>query len=432
MFKFFASDSWYKKAAKAEEGHDTTAGSPEIAAESLSPVVVEGDDGSMYKVPLTKILNITPHGNADRLELAWVYGFQVIVKKDQYKVGDTVLYIPIDSILPQWLEDRLFPYSKDPVTGELVPPKIKLHHHRVRQIRIRKIASQGMLIDMNDIQKDIEKLSGALVLEKDYAKWLDITKYEPPAAGPSSTMGAGRNRNKKHEHPLFHKYNGLSNIKWFPTFFAEGETEVVLQEKLHGTNARASILPYIATTPWKKFLKFLKLTPAVEHCYGSNNVQKSVATNAKHFYESDVWGDCFKALDVFSKLKVGEIVYGEIVGPGIQSNYDYGLNEHRFVVFDVKTLQADGKLKWLAPDAVEEFCKERGFEYVPVLYKGKYYRDLTLSFTKGASVYCPKQKVREGIVIKDATTYNDAVGNKRALKWVSEDYLADDTNTDNH
>lgn len=389
---------------------------------------VEQKDGSTYKVPLTNILEISAHNNADSLEVATVYGFQVIVKKGQYRAGDAVVYIPIDSILPQELEDKLFPYTKNE-KGELQPPKIKLHHHRVRQIRIRGLASQGMLINTLDVADKVNfKKAHA---EDDLAAILGVTKYEPPEAGPSSTMGAGRSRNKKHEHPLFHKYNGLDNIKWFPTLFKEDE-EVVVQEKLHGTNARASVLPYMANTWKKKLKKLFGLAPKIEKCYGSNNVDISAATDYKGFYGEDVYGKTFNALDVFSKLKEGEIVFGEIVGPGIQKGYTYGLKEHQFVVFDVKRLQPDGKsFEWLTPSDVEDFCKERGFAYVPVLYRGKYNRDYIYGLTKGKSVFDPATKVREGVVVKAANNYTVG-GNKKALKWVSEDYLADDKNTDFH
>lgn len=382
-----------------------------------------------YKVPLTQILEIQPHGNADALELAIVYGFQVIVKKGQYKAGDAVIYIPIDSILPQWLEDRLFPYTKD-ANGVMVPPKVKLENHRVRQIRLRKVASQGMLVNTLDVADKVNFKKAKL--EDNLAEVLEVTKYEPPTPGPASTMGKDKQRNKKHEHPLFHKYNGLDNIKWFPTLFKEGEDMVVIQEKLHGTNARASILPYQADTLWRKFKKLIGLAPEAEECYGSNNVQKSVAGAGKaHYYGEDVWGNTFRAMDIFSKLKLGETVYGEIIGPGIQKNYDYGLTEHKFVLFDVKVLEADGKQRWLSPSEVDEFAKKRGFETVPELYCGPYNKELAYKLTKGPSVYCPKQKVREGIVIKAFNNYS-VDGNKKALKWVSEDYLDDKSNTDFH
>lgn len=374
-----------------------------------------------YKVPYTKILDITPHSNAERLELATVYGFQVVVSKDKYKVGDEVVYIPIDSILPQWLEERLFPADS----------KIKLHGSRVRQIKIRKLASQGMLIDPIDVFMEIKKSVGTVTLEMDLSKALGITKYEPPVSGNVSLrLNNQKKRNKVYENPLFHKYNGLNNIKWFPDMFKEGE-DVVIQEKLHGTNARASLLPYATNTLWKKIKKWLGIAPAIERCYGSNNVEISAKTDYKGFYGEDVYGSTFAKAEIFSKLKLGETVFGEIIGPGIQKGYDYGLKHHLFVVFDVKVLQPDGKQKWLTPDEVEAFCMERKLSYVPLVYRGPYNKELAYSLTKGPSKLDPKQKVREGIVIKSMHEY-DREGNKKALKWVSEDYLDDKNNTDFH
>lgn len=384
----------------------------------VAPTSASEDGGSTYKVPLTTILELNPHTNAERLELATVYGFQVIVRKGQYKVGESVIYIPVDSILPQWLEDEIFPADS----------KVKLNNHRVRQIRLRGLASQGMLLDPIDVSKKVNPKY--LTLEQDVAAILGVTKYEPPQRGPSHTQGLAKNRNKKHEHPLFHKYNGLDNIKWFPTMFKDGD-QVVIQEKMHGTNARASVLPFVANTWRKKLKKFFGIASKTENCYGSNNVDISAATEYKGFYGEDIYGKCFSEMDIFSKLKSGEIVYGEIVGPKIQKGYEYDLESHEFLVFDVKVLQEDGKFRWLNPSEVTEFCKDRGLNTVPQVYVGPYNKDMTYSLTKGPSVYDPKTKVREGVVVKAAEGY-DVEGNKKALKWVSEDYLADATNTDFH
>lgn len=418
MFSFFK---------KKELPTFVTEGSAPVEAPSV--VAAEEEEGSTYKVPFTTTVSVGPHPDpkTHSLEIAMVYGFQVVVRKDQYKAGDKVIYVPIDSLLPQWLEDKVFPYTKD-ADGKLQPPKIKLHHHRVRQIRIRGLASQGMLISPQDVTNKVNP--EYLTLEQDLKNILEITKYVPPQPGFSQTLGKGRNRNKKHEHPLFHKYNGLDNIKWFPTLFAEGE-QVVIQCKLHGTNARVSKLPFIANTLSKKIKKFFGLAPKEENCYGSNNVDISAATNFTGFYGEDIYGKCFNATNVFSKIHLGEIVYGEIIGPGIQKNYSYSLKEHKFVVFDVKTLQPDGKFKWMNPDEAERYCHLRGFEFVPVLYRGPYNKELTYSLTKGPSVYDPNTKVREGIVIKAADNY-DIEGNKKALKWINEQYLDDKNNTDFH
>lgn len=382
---------------------------------------------SNFKVPYTTIVSIAPHPNADKLEIATIYAFQVVVKKGLYKAGDPVVYIPIDSVLSPWLEEKLFPMVKCPETGAWVKPPFALNKGRIRQVRIRKFASQGMTLDLSVAA---EKVNFKKVkLEDDLAEALGITKYEPPVQGPARTVGRDKQRNKPDEHPLFHKYNGLTNIKWIAKPF-EGQL-VEVQEKLHGTNARASILPYRANTLWRKIKKFLGLAPKTENCYGSNNVDISSKQSYTGFYGEDVYGACFKKMDVFSKLKLGETVYGEIIGPGIQANYTYGLNEHKFVLFDVKVLKEDGSQEWLRPDAVRAFADERGFEMVPLVYYGEFDYDKIYAMTRGPSLYCPAQKVREGVVVKAVNEYS-VQGNKQAYKWISEDYLSDQTNTDFH
>lgn len=380
--------------------------------------VVTEDIGSGYKVPYTKILEINPHNNAERLEVATVYGFQVVIQKGKFKVGDKIIYIPIDSILPANVETLLFGPDA----------KIKLNKQRVRQIKIRGLASQGMVIHPDEISSLVNP--SYFKDEQDVGAILGVTKYEPPVREVRSNTNGPKSR-KKNPHPMFHSYNGLGNIKWFPNMFKDGDS-VVIQEKLHGTNSRASVLPFIANTFWKRVKAYFKIAPATENCYGSNRVEISANSSYKGFYGEDIYGSVFKKLDVFSKLKLGETVFGEIVGPGIQKGYSYGLKEHKFVLFDVKVLEADGTQKWLDPKEVQKFATERGFDFVPVLYEGPFNKEMTYLLTKGASEFNDKsEKIREGLVIKSTIEYSIA-GNKQALKWVSEDYLNDPTNTDDH
>lgn len=369
-----------------------------------------------YKVPFTTIVRIEPHTNAERLELAYVYGFQVIVQKGKYQVGDKIVYIPIDSILPEWLESILFPEGS----------KITLHNHRVRQIRIRKVASQGMIVDPADISSKINH--EYLAIEQDLSILLGVVKYEPPHNSNTSTK-PGTPRNKPLENPRFHMYGGVDNIKWFPSFF-EGK-DVVIQEKLHGSCCRASYQKTSANTLWKKIKRFLGMLPEHEYCYGSNRVQLQERKNYTGFYGEDVYGAVLKKVDAFSKLKQGETIFGELIGPGIQKNYDYGHKDHHFMLFDVKVTKEDGSQEYLDPEQVEAFAKERGFDLVPVLYRGIFNAEMAKHLSMGPSVYCPSQKVREGVVIKARTEYSNH-SSKKALKLISEDYLNDPSNTDFH
>lgn len=368
-----------------------------------------------YKVPVTSILELREHPNAHSLSIARVYGWEVVVKKDFYKVGDRVILVPIDSILPSWLENKLFDASS----------KIKLHHSRIRQIKIRGFPSQGMLLSTDDVKEKVP----STILEQDLAELLGITKYEPKSK--ESTPRSATLRNKPKENVYFHKYGGVQNLKWYPDLFKQNDF-VVVQEKLHGTNARYGLLPNKADTIWKKIKKFFGKLPANEFTYGSNNVQLQ-SKSYTGYYPDNVYKKMADELKIASRLRPGETIFGEIIGPGVQRGYAYGIpnGSHKLVVFDVKVFDGETS-KYLEPEAAQIWCLEREFEFVPVLYKGLWDYSIAKNLSKGASHYATTEPVREGIVIKANEGYNDSILSKKALKLINEDYLNDTTNSDEH
>ncbi len=329
---------------------------------------------SIFKVPLTKILAVDNHPNADKLSMYTVYGFQIIGGLNQFKPGDNVIYIPIDSIISKKLEDILFKNSK-----------IKPNKGRIRQIRIRGSVSQGLLVNPIEIESIVN--TKFLKLEQDLKEILGIEKFEPVEKGPASTLGKLKKGRKNLAHPDFHSYNGLPNLKWMPELFQEGEM-VVIQEKLHGTNARAAKLPYRANTVFKRIKQWLGLAPKFESLYGSNRVDISNASTYKGYYGEDIYGKTFEKLGVF------------------------GLKQHEFVVFDVKVLNEDGTQEWMEPSKVQEWTKCQGFKFVPVLYEGPFNKALLDTMISGPSVFDPNEKVREGIVVKASENYTVEGDNK--------------------
>lgn len=378
-----------------------------------------------FKVSYTKVLEINPHPNPEvhSLQVATIYGFQVIIRKDSLKVGDLVLYAPVDSIIPPALEEILFP----------VGSKIKLNDSRIRQIRIQKFPSQGMLLNKQDVETYLNNLGFKNFMfeeEKNYAAVLGIKKYEPPA--PKEQKGVViTSKRRLAEHPEFHTYNGLDNIKWGNPFSPE-ET-VSIQLKLHGTNARFGNLKTIPKTMWQKLLKKLRLLPEYETRYGSNNVDITAKSGKSGYYSTDVYGSAFKRVKAESKVKPNEVIYGEIIGEGIQKGYHYGHKTPYFVLFDVKVF-VDGKSRWLDPHEVQAYAIERGFEMVPTLYEGPYTKEIGEALVSGPDPYYPAHKVREGIVVKSVDKYNCPMSssNKKARKIINPDYLDNKDNSDFH
>jgi hypothetical protein len=174
-------------------------------------------------VEVCKIDNIASHNNADRLELVFIKGWQCIVPKDKYKKGDKVVYVPIDSIIPFELSEKLgiTKYLHNQKKDE----KGNIISSRVRTVKLRGILSQGLIIDIEDPSWKI----GDDVREK-----LGIEKYIP-------NITQDNNQNLIHKFPgwrlpdysEFNKYTDIENYKNYLDVF-DCDEEVIITEKIHG------------------------------------------------------------------------------------------------------------------------------------------------------------------------------------------------------
>jgi RNA ligase (TIGR02306 family) len=368
-----------------------------------------------FKVNLTTIREINPHPNPDvhSLLLAKVYDFDVIISnKSGFKVGDKVVYFPVNSILPFTIENFLFPPDS----------KIKLDKSRIKAIKIQKFVSQGLISPWDSI-KELYSLTD-LPLETDLQEKINVKKHNPHQ--PISVSGGPNNqptkKEKFHENKHFHSYNGCTNLKWEPYAFSEDD-EVYITEKIHGSNFRCGWVPYKPKTFWEKIKTFFKMSPKHEFCYGSNNVQRQRRQNSPTWYKEDIYGEMVYTHDLKDKCKekLGYIIYGEIYGPSVQKGYHYGLKDsmRRLVVFDILH-QTENESRWLSLDEVLDFCKEYNLNYVPVLYRGKWNKDIAVKLATGDSVFCPSQKTIEGVVAKHSNVFTT---NRKKIKIINPDYL---------
>lgn len=359
-------------------------------------------------VQVVKIEALEPHPNADRLELAQIAGWTCIVPKGRFSQGSSCVYIPIDSILPQALEEKIFPIGS----------KVVLHNHRVKTIKLRGAISQGLIVDLETCAAEHDSIS------TDLTERLGIKKYEPPVNG--SPQCKGKTATPKRPNPNFHKYTDIENLKNFVDLFKSGE-EVVVTEKIHGSNTRAGIVQAHAFYWWQRVLRFFKLLPKYEFVYGSHNVQLQSKVFYRGFYPKNVYWEMVKRYRLNELLKPEEMIYGECYGDGIQKGYlyDCGAGERKLVVFDIKIGN-----RYLDYDEYKQICVERGLPMVPELYRGPFDLELIKHFVTGDSVLHPGQKVREGVVVRPVKEQLCYAGRK-VLKLISDEYLLRD-NTEFH
>jgi RNA ligase (TIGR02306 family) len=356
---------------------------------------------------VARIGEIVPIPGADNIELVLAGGWQAITKKGDYEVDDLVIVATTDAVIPQELSDAMN------VTNYLRKGQ------RVRTVKLRGMYSECLIIPFVYAEK----------LTHPKAKWAEgtdmmdlfkIYKYEPPVR---EVVVSGGRKVKYKDNPLFYVYHKFPNLKNVAGLFTE-EDEVEISRKIHGTNARYGVVKKKKISLWDRVRKFFgNEWVEYEFVYGSHNVEKG--SDSQGYYGTDVWKEVadkynikenlwtlFRNYKEVGDIKEGIIIYGEIFGPGIQKNYDYGLTELKYNGFDV---QIDGEYC----DVKHSFMLQTmlGLDYVPVLYYGKWSQEVQDSFV--FNNYIEGTKVpHEGVVIKHIS------GNRhKVAKVINPDYL---------
>lgn len=356
---------------------------------------------------VTAITELKSIDGADRIELAILNGWNCIVKKDEYKVGDLVVVATTDAVIPQELSDEL------KVTDYLRKGQ------RVRTVRLKGVYSECLIIPVSYVYRKTNKV---MFNGSDVMDILGVYKYEPPVKQIQLTSGK---KVRYQENPNFQIYYKFPNFKNVPNLFSE--TDIVqITRKLHGTNARFGVVKKNKLSVLDRIKRFFRLTDKwfeYEFVVGSHNVEKGSDTQG--YYDTNVWYEIAEKYDIkrklfefvkqFDKEVIGSgfTIYGEIYGPGIQKNYDYGLTEIEFAVFDIVK---DGVyLDTYTTQLLVE--RQLGLKHVPVLFEGRWSKSIQDTYTFNNNISGTKVP-HEGIVIKDISGDRHKVA-----KVINPDYL---------
>lgn len=359
---------------------------------------------------VARINEIKPIPGADNIEQGVIGGWNCIIKKGEYKVDDLVVVATTDAIIPQELSDEMG------VTNYLRKGQ------RVRTVKLRGVYSECLIIPLYYAYN----LGGKSWDEgSDMMDLLKIYKYEPPAV--QVQLASGR-KIRYHQNPNFHVYYKFPNMKNVPNIFTS-EDDVQITRKVHGTNARYGIVKKLKLSLWDRIKKFLGLADEwveYEYVYGSHNVEKG--SDSQGFYDTDVWMEVAqkyglkkKLWHVFKTMKSsgaydidsGLVIYGEIFGPGIQKNYDYGLKEIKLEIFDITTNGG-----YLEPERTLYFCENiLLLPHVEILYTGQWSQEEQDKHVFGNFIESTKIP-HEGIVVKHSTGKRSKVA-----KVINPDYL---------
>ena len=389
---------------------------------------------------VVKIDNILPIEGADRVELACVGGWRIMVKKNQFKVGDYAIYFEIDSKVP---EEEPFMF---------LAPK----HFKVKTQKYFKgtVLSQGLLMSFDDFKdekgntpswimslearvaakKEIEHEGLTEVIGVTYAveednkrKAKSDDKYKKMAQRRPNIFKKpwarwmmkrewgrkvmffffGKKKDKKGGWPNWVSKTDEERVQNMP-WILEDKSEWIATEKVDGTSTTATYKK-IGRRKHEYYIcsRNVVFDKPDKNCFYETNVYTEMSE--KYHFEEVL-------ADIVEKYNLEwATLQGETYGAGIQKR-EYGLKSHDFCGFNL-IFSDRGRLNSVEAKKIME---EYNIPWVPIINEHFILPDTVEELLKIAT---DKSAIdggmREGLVFRsvDGTKSFKAVSNEFLMKY---------------
>lgn len=357
---------------------------------------------------IQEILEIKPIENADAIELAIINGWQCVVNKnDNFKVGDKIVMVEIDSILPPAPE---FEFLKD-------------RKYRVRTIKLRGQISQGLVLPISYLPK------GNYNIDDDVTEIIGITKYEPDEDNDANKKVITNKKWVKKYIPdvvlsfMFRYFNKLAKKLFTNTVIKKGFPAFVYKTDEERIQNLKNLINEVAGM---KFVGTEKIDGSSETIYLKDD--KFYVCSRNNQLDKDDGGKYWQVIkeqqieekmrDYFKNKNIA--LQGELCGEGIQGNkYKIkGIDIYIFDIFDIDNQE------YYSQYEVERITKEIGLKSVPIIYRDFVLpNDINeiLKLAEGKSVVNNSNIEREGIVWRLAVPENNKV--RISFKSISNKFL---------
>lgn len=265
---------------------------------------------------ITKLQNVRPHSNADRMKLADCFGNTVCVGIDTPE--DTLLiYFPTDGQLSaEYCEHNNLVRKKDEngnnIGGYMDPDK-----RNVTAIKLRGEKSDGLVMPLESLAftgVDIStfKMGDTITVVNGHEickKYIPVNKKAPRVSEGNRTR-----KKKVPIAPLFAEHVDTEQLAYNMDAFKPGD-EIEITLKMHGTSQRTGYLPVFKgykRTLWDKICRRTG-EPIYEWDYVSGTRRTVLENFDGGFYGSNAFRKQHENL-FRGKLWKGETVYYEVVG----------------------------------------------------------------------------------------------------------------------
>lgn len=345
-----------------------------------------------YKAIVTKLTNVRPHSNADKVQLATCHGNQVVIGLNHTE-GELGCYFPSDGQLSQGFcaANNLFRKPEMNSDPEAKPGMFD-ENRRVRAQRFRGEISDGFWVPLSNLDF-IGGISFVEGFEFDELNGIQICeKYINPATIKAARENQGKKTRTAKTSVMFKEHFDTAHFGKCLHEFDYGQT-LIITEKLHGTSGRIGHVQVERDLTWlekiaKRFGVQVKETEW-KYLNGTRRVVLEETTGTQ-FHDPTIRDKAFKLFE--GNLRKGETVFFEIVGyestgasimPKVDTTkmgdkeftkrygktmpFSYGCGElqSRVYVYRMTLTDEDGHSIDYAWDDVVKRCKELGVDHVP-------------------------------------------------------------------
>lgn len=269
---------------------------------------------------ITRIKNVRPHSNADRLLCGECFGNNVIVSLD-YKENQLGVYFPADGKLSEDFANKHNLVRKKDESGNNVGGYLDPEKRNIKALKLRGEQSDGLfmpiesLADYVDITTlnegdTITTLNGILICEK----------YIPKTNHRSNHSASGKSNKKKKTitYPYFDEHIDTAQLAYNMNAFKAGDL-IEISLKMHGTSQRTAytLVQKEKSYPWviDKIRKLFRLRPEIIESY--DYISGTRRCTLENFDGGYYGNNAFRKQhhDKFvGKLHKGEEVFYEVVG----------------------------------------------------------------------------------------------------------------------
>ncbi|EPS39928.1 hypothetical protein H072_6241 [Dactylellina haptotyla CBS 200.50] len=370
-------------------------------------------------VTVRTVGEVRPIVGADRVEVATVDGWTVVVKVKEFSAGDLAVFFEIDSFLPaadsrwKFLEDAFIQWNGH--AG-----------YRVKSAKIRGQMSQGILLPLNDVPEvvkiivDLEgkhgkKEAAELLSSMSFADTLNVKKWE------RLDGIEGGNGKLLRALPSFISRTDQERVQNLPGVFKKYQDEVFQETtKMDGSSMTVYYL--------REDSVMLELLPQINPereptaasvggrfgvCSRNVNIVEASESKGGNFWAVARKNDLARKM---AELNRSIAIQGELCGSSIQANFEgFPVGFHDFFLFSVWDIE---KQKYMQPKEAEELAAQLGLKHVPVIG----YRRLGNIATSVKEILARAEgkglngRKREGIVLKQ-------VDGDFSFKAISNSYL---------